>query len=59
MAHILAIFLIAMAGTNNDNWMNNKDIYLAPWYEKYAWAYYWATTIMLTVGFGDLSATNF
>jgi hypothetical protein len=42
-----------------DNWMNFKDIGLAPWPEKYAWAYYWATTIMLTVGFGDLAATNY
>lgn len=49
-----------MASINpNDNWMNYKDIILAPWPEKYAWAYYWATTIMLTVGFGDLAATNY
>ncbi len=39
--------------------MNHKDIYLAPWFEKYAWAYYWSTNIMLTVGFGDLSATTY
>ena len=26
---------------------------------QYAWLYYWATTIMLTVGFGDLDATNY
>jgi len=23
--------------------------------EQYVWAYYWATTIMLTVGFGDIA----
>jgi len=22
------------------------------------WAYYWATTIMMTIGFGDITATN-
>lgn len=43
-----------------NNWMTaNKDIFLAPWYEKYAWSYYWGTTMMLTVGFGDLAATTY
>lgn len=60
-AHILAIFLVAMANLDKtNNWMTaNKDIYLAPWYEKYVWSYYWGTTIMLTVGFGDLTATTY
>lgn len=26
---------------------------------KYIWGYYWGTNIMLTVGFGDISATNY
>lgn len=26
----------------------------APWYEQYIWSYYWGTTIMLTIGFGDI-----
>ena len=29
------------------------------WYEQYSWAYYWGTTIMLTIGFGDISPVNF
>lgn len=40
------------------SWMKQKGINDAVWSEKYIWAYYWATTIMLTVGFGDLTATN-
>lgn len=24
------------------------------WYVKYVYAYYWGTTIMMTVGFGDV-----
>jgi hypothetical protein len=28
------------------------------WSEKYIWGYYWATTIMLTVGFGDITPRN-
>jgi hypothetical protein len=32
LAHILALCLVAMAGMNeNENWMNYKDICLAPW----------------------------
>ncbi len=59
-AHVLAIFLVAMAGIDDqNNWMIKKQIINSPWYEKYAWSYYWATTTMLTVGFGDLSATTY
>jgi hypothetical protein len=28
------------------------------WIIKYIWGYYWGTNIMLTVGFGDLCASN-
>jgi len=31
----------------------------APWFQQYVWGYYWGTTIMLTVGFGDISAANY
>jgi len=39
--------------------MHLKNIENAPWYEQYSWAYYWGTTIMLTVGFGDIVPTNY
>ena len=59
-AHILAIILSAMADINpQDNWMRYKHIYTAAWYEKYIWAYYWGTNIMLTVGFGDIAASHY
>jgi hypothetical protein len=58
-AHILAIYLLCMANIGDENWMNYKQIYLAPWYEKYVWSYYWSTTIMLTVGFGDITPVNY
>ena len=28
------------------------------WYEQYIWSYYFGTTIILTIGFGDLHANN-
>jgi len=30
-----------------------KNIYHEVWYVQYMWGYYWATTTMMTVGFGD------
>lgn len=34
--------------------MVKKGIEDATWNEKYIWSYYWSTTIMLTIGFGDI-----
>lgn len=39
-------------------WYDIMQIRDNPWIDKYVWGYYWGTTIMLTVGFGDISATN-
>lgn len=60
LAHILSIVLNAMAGLNHEeNWLKVKGLSTAASAEKYVWGYYWGTTIMLTVGFGDLAATNY
>lgn len=42
----------------SQNWQVKLGIENAQWYIKYVWGYYWGTNIMLTVGFGDLAATN-
>ena len=48
-----------MAGLNPEhNWYGKIGIQNDPWFSKYIWGYYWGTNIMLTVGFGDLSADN-
>jgi hypothetical protein len=39
--------------------MTKIDIQDAPWFQQYIWGYYWGTTIMLTVGFGDISPGNY
>ena len=41
-----------------ENWHVNKGIAGKGWASQYIWGYYWAVNIMLTVGFGDLSATT-
>ena len=43
----------------DDNWVIKLGIGSEEWFIKYVWGYYWGTNIMLTVGFGDISATNF
>lgn len=59
-AHFIAILILMMSWLDDDqSWMSVKLILNAPWYEQYAWAYYWSTTIMLTVGFGDIAAANY
>jgi len=59
-AHLLAIILTGMAKANNDiNWHVVRGITNAAWFEKYIWSYYWGCNIMLTVGFGDIAATNY
>ena len=59
-AHFIALLLTFMADVDpTDNWMTAKNLTHAPWYECYIWSYYWAVNIMLTVGFGDIHATNY
>ena len=43
---------------SKDNWLSKKSLTNLPWHHQYVWAYYWGTTIMLTVGFGDFAATT-
>ena len=59
IAHFLAIILIMISWLDSKhNWLSKVDAMKAPWIEQYCWAYYWGTTIMFTVGFGDISAVN-
>jgi hypothetical protein len=59
-AHLLSLVLNAMAGLNDqENWLMAHSLQDRPWYERYIWGYYWATTVMLTVGFGDFTATTY
>lgn len=59
-AHFIAILILMMSWLDDhQSWLNIKNIVYAPWYEQYSWAYYWGTTVMLTVGFGDLAAANY
>lgn len=59
IGHLLSICLNLMAGMNRQlNWTTKLGIDNSDWHIKYIWGYYWGTNIMLTVGFGDIVATN-
>ena len=60
LAHLLSVLLIMITWLDTEhNWLSKVDAMKAPWYEQYSWAYYWGTTIMFTVGFGDISAVHY
>lgn len=59
IGHFLSICLNLMAGIDpGHSWYQKINIENTHWLIRYIWGYYWGTTIMLTVGFGDISANN-
>lgn len=65
-ANFVAAFLLSISFINpDDNWISAKLIANnlietdAPWYKTYIWSYYWACTIMMTMGFGDITPIEF
>lgn len=59
VCHLLACALIAIASIHPDeSWMMTNHIISSPWWEQYIWSYYFGTTIILTIGFGDLHPGN-
>lgn len=57
-AHMLSVLLNSMAFISEQSWWHTHNLLEEPWYVRYIFGYYWAINIMLTVGFGDLVATN-
>ena len=55
---MIALFLALMSKLSTNNWMAANNINALPWIEQYVGSYYWAINIMLTVGVGNISATN-
>ncbi len=49
---------MAEINDGSTNWRIKLGIESSIWYIKYIWGYYWGTNVMLTVGFGDITAAN-
>jgi hypothetical protein len=59
-AHFVAVCLNLMASLDPErNWQVTRGIHEKWWFERYVWSYYWATTIMLTIGFGDITPSTY
>ncbi|EAS06968.2 cyclic nucleotide-binding domain protein (macronuclear) [Tetrahymena thermophila SB210] len=64
VAHIAAIgwyFLGLQEVVNGSqpNWLDKLNISEEVYYQKYVYSIYWSITTMTTVGYGDISATNY
>ena len=54
-AHCMAGFILAMSRIDlENNWMTRLGITDRELHDHYFYAFYWGTTIMMTVGFGDV-----
>lgn len=62
IAHSISLLLNVAAVMSQEqygtSWHMLKSMNHTNWHEKYLWGYYWAISIMFTIGFGDINATT-
>lgn len=59
-AHMIAIILVLISELDPvNNWVLRANLQDRPWFEQYIWAYYWAITTMLSIGYGDIVVSSY
>lgn len=59
-AHIVAVIFLAISHLEpSNNWLIKAGIERTDWYIQYVAAYYWAMIMITSIGFGDVSASNY
>lgn len=59
MAHLIGGCMLAMSRIDlQENWITRVGIEDQPWWTIYFYAFYWGSTTMLTIGFGDILPGN-
>ena len=59
ISHIVGIMALGIAEIRDGPvWTSKYDIITEYWFERYCYGLYWGTTIITTVGFGDITVAN-